>query len=295
MAKAGETRKLNNKLAREKSVRYNKAGLKMVLEEYIDTSNVIVRFEKDNTKVKTSWRQFKDGYVTNPNTPYTTSKQVSRLGTTNTNTDGLKMTVTAYRSSMDLDVTFDDNPDDDKKTVVTNRSWRDFINGNIKNSNFSREGNYLGRKVLCISGLWAEIIEYVNWKNLTVKYEENTVVKINSLSHFTEGKIIHPFFDPRSNNNFLRVGEYMVKGLAYIHDNKGEFYCYKGDDKDNIEIKNIDEMKADSKRFDIPSGIKAPDGNYYPSLKALCKKYGKALPTVTYRYNTGKSIEECLK
>ncbi len=290
MVKAGETRKLHNKLAREKSIRYNKAGLKMVLKEYTDTKHVVVEFD-DKTTVKTTYRRFNDGYVTHPKAPLSTNKKDSRMYTVGVNTDGLKMTVTGYRSSSDLDVTFDD----EEKTVVKNRCWRDFISGSIKNPNYSREEQYIGRRTLCITGIWAEIIGYTDNKHLTVRYEDDTEVEVSSMSHFTEGKIAHPFFNPMCKNNFLRIGEYTVTGLAYIYDNKGEFYCYKGENRNNIEIKNIDEMKKDSKRFDIPSGIKGPDGNYYPNIKALCKKYNKSLATVMYRYKTGKPIEECLK
>ena len=107
----GETKTKNN-------------GQTMTIVEFINYCHIIVEFnDKQKTRVKTSYREFKNGSVKNPN-------YIRHMGETAIATNGMKMTIIAYRNYTDMDIQFEDGE------IRKNVGYAPFKKGNIQNPHF---------------------------------------------------------------------------------------------------------------------------------------------------------------
>lgn len=97
------------------------------ITEYESSKKITVTFEKTGSTVTTSLKRFREGSIQDPDLDVTqlTQNRQKRLGRKTTAECGMEMTVTAYRSSNDIDVTFQDG------TKVEKRSYSEFRDGHI--------------------------------------------------------------------------------------------------------------------------------------------------------------------
>jgi hypothetical protein len=157
---------------------YSSKGEKMTIVAYRSCKDIDIKFE-DGTVVKNrTYQMFRTGQIENPNF------KKNRIGKTKVANNGQKMTIVAYRNSMDIDVQFEDN------TVVTNTRYSSFKSGKIANPNFNQQK--IGETAISNSGHLMTIIAYHNFNNIDIQFEDGTVVTNKHYGNFKNGRIAHP-------------------------------------------------------------------------------------------------------
>lgn len=108
----------------------------------------------------------------------------NHLGEISKASNGMWMTIVAYRSVKDLDVQFEDG------TIVYNKSYNRFKDGKIGYPNRVTCNKYrLGETRLMNCGLNATIIGYTSANDITVKFEDGTVKERVAYSKFKVGQV----------------------------------------------------------------------------------------------------------
>ena len=146
----------------------------MAIVEYNNAKDIMVEFE-DGAQTHTSYECFLLGKVHHPS-------KYNRLGETNINKKGQKMTIITYRSSTNIDVQFDDG------TIVRHKEYNAFKNGRIRNPN-----SKVGEKNNNFQGLEMTLIIYKNMKDITVQFENNYIVEHTTYKKFISGDIYNPY------------------------------------------------------------------------------------------------------
>ena len=138
--------------------------------------DIDVCFE-DGTVVKNRvYGEFTRGIITNPN-----KHRNKRIGETNTMSCGMKATIIEYRTTADIDVQFENGE------VKAHTSYGQFKTGNILPPN-----HHIGEIRLQHNGLYAEIVDYVRIRDLTIRFEDGFEVPHVAYDNFKTGYISHP-------------------------------------------------------------------------------------------------------
>lgn len=121
------------------------------------------------------------------------NKRDDRVGETNINNQGLKMTIIKYNKYEDIDVEFEDG------YIAKNKSYGSFKKGEIRNINFkyiTRKPlvNRIGETNINNQGENMTIVEYDNSNNITVEFENGERRKCDYKS-FKKGSLLHPSYD----------------------------------------------------------------------------------------------------
>lgn len=122
--------------------------------------------------------------------------KLKRIGKTSIATNGQKMTITDYNGNANLTIEFEDG------VVVYNKTYQQFVSGNIKNPNFEKR-KYIGLEFTMSNGQLATIIEWNGNRNVDIQFEDGTIVKNKTYQSIRQGKVKNP-------NNCLkhkRIGE----------------------------------------------------------------------------------------
>ena len=168
-------------LTRIGEVSYSTYGQKMTIIEYNGSMDLSVEFE-DGTVVKNkTYTFFKRGNIKNPN-----FKPFNRVGEKRKMNNGQIAEIINYKHNTDLDVKFEDG------TIVKNKNYGDFKKGEIKNPNFTLKEKRIGEISYSLYGQKMELIKYVDCKNVTVKFEDGTIVEGKPYDSFLRGKISNP-------------------------------------------------------------------------------------------------------
>lgn len=96
--------------------------------------------------------------------------KLKRIGKTSIATNGQKMTITDYNGNANLTIEFEDG------VVVYNKTYQQFVSGNIKNPNFEKR-KYIGLEFTMSNGQLATIIEWNGNRNVDIQFEDGTIVK----------------------------------------------------------------------------------------------------------------------
>lgn len=124
-----------------------------------------------------------------------------RIGETSIASNGQKMTIIEYRNCYDIAVQFEDG------TIVKHKSYYNFIKGHIQNPNkkyFKLLKDRTGETVKAKNGQLMTIIEYPNNRNITVQFEDGTIVKNCLYGNFKKGLILNPnstYYDKKKKEN----------------------------------------------------------------------------------------------
>lgn len=105
--------------------------------------------------------------------------------------NGQKATIINYKGSHNIDVQFEDG------TIVTNRRYYCFKNGNIKNPNFTctdilkkdMKKKRINETRIMNNGMRATIIAYRNSTDIDIQFEDGTIVTHTQYSSFKSGSI----------------------------------------------------------------------------------------------------------
>ncbi len=110
-----------------------------------------------------------------------TNKEQDRINETQAMNNGQKATIIAYRGSADIDVRFEDG------TIVSNKTYNSFKNGNIKNPN-----NHIDEVRQMHNGMKATIIAYRSSPDIDIQFEDGTIVYHKQYVSFLNGCIKNP-------------------------------------------------------------------------------------------------------
>lgn len=174
--------------------------------------------------------QYDDGEVKNVYYEFWKNRSkrypVTHLGETSIATDGSIIKCIAYRNFNDIDVQFDNGE------IREHTSYHAFSHGALK-----KPVSVIGEKNIASNGQEMEIIEYFDAKNITVKFEDGTIVTNVSIHHFREGKVLNP-------NSRLTGVSYNELLVAYYLKPFG-FCKMTGYDLEEIGIKGFNKMELD--------------------------------------------------
>lgn len=222
----------------------NTTGQLMTIKEYNGYNDVVVEFENGGI-AHTTYRSFKRGYVKNPLKTENTATYNAKKKYMNKVVPckaGGTMKCVDYVDNNNLTVEFEDGT-----RVVTNASQ--FKEGTVKNPNILKN-KYIGFETYSTCGLKMKCIKCDKTSEVVIEFEDETIVEHKTAKNLLNGKIPHPAFNSAGNAiQVFQAGDYIIKGLAYKNPltGEGEFYCYKKSSPDNIEIKNINEMRKEYK------------------------------------------------
>ena len=165
---------------------------------------------------------------------------------------GMKMFIIAYRNNDDIDIVFQDG------TIVCNQLYKDFVSGNIDNPNIGlvlKICNRIGEVVFAKNGQKMMIINYQNFYDADVLFEDGNIVKHVDCKRFKNGYVKNPnFFQNRIGETQTAKNGLEMKIIAY-HDSS------------NIDIEFEDGTVVKKKRYDhfVAGKIKHP--KYNPQRK----------------------------
>lgn len=171
------------KIDRIGEIKYNSQGLKMKICRYGNVHDIDVEFNDGYVAKNKHYIAFQKGNIENPN--YSKALVIDRTGETNYNNQGLKMTIVKCNNSHDIDVEFEDG------TIVRHKNYDKFKSGGIRNNNYCK---YLGEKSINNDGQKMTIVGGNTHRNLTVKFEDGTLVNNIDFKRFQEGRVSNPYF-----------------------------------------------------------------------------------------------------
>jgi hypothetical protein len=182
-------------------------GMKMTIIAYRGYTDIDVQFEDGTVVNSITSSQWSNG-----NIKYPINK---RIGETVIAKNGQKMILIAYRKATDIDVQFEDG------TIVTNKTYDCFKEGNIRNPNKIVYNKAMKKwinnsKLNINNGLKMTIIDYVSNTNISLLFETGYKVLIG-LEPYKKGTVKHPF--P------YQIDDIIMEKLEYLHNNIGNFYC----------------------------------------------------------------------
>ena len=196
---------LLNKRIGENNIAYN--GQKMTIIAYRGCRDIDIQFEDGTIVTNKNYKAFIIGKIKNPNLLLNI-----RIGETHIANNGQKMTIIAYRKSNDIDIQFEDG------TIVTNKSYKEFIDGVIKNPNYGISNIRIGETSISTKGMKMTIIDYRGCNDIDIQFEDGYIAKNKIYSAFRKGNIKHPF--P------YRFNDMLIRKPAYVQlDNIGNFIC----------------------------------------------------------------------
>lgn len=155
-------------------------GQTMEIIEYFNNKNITVKIIEDGTIIKNKrLDHFLNGNIENPNFVKGKIKKNNLekfIGMTNIADCGMEMTIIAYDTSRHVIVQFKDGTI--KKTDLSH-----FKAGRVGNPNISRQDikrtkcgqKYIGLEYITTDGFKAKVIEYFDYNNVTIQYEDTSI------------------------------------------------------------------------------------------------------------------------
>ena len=171
--------------------RTSSCGMTMTLIDIRNRSDVDVEFD-DGTRVQhRKYVEFDRGLIAHPEA--CKYREQGMLGEEAVSLCGLKMKIVGYRSSKDIDVSFEDG------TIIEHRALSNFRNGKIdhptRSSQIRRDAlakRFLGKKSISKSGFPMTIVGYRNNDDIDIEFGDGVVLKHEQKSLFAKGEIRHP-------------------------------------------------------------------------------------------------------
>ena len=186
---AAKKAKLRNSELRkgEKSVSKS-TGLSMTITEYRSNTDIDVLFENGVLKKHIRYNNFVNGHVS----PYSETKESiasRRVGMTCKANDGTVVTLIRYRNATDIDVRFEDGSE---KSHVTMAAFRDGVLCNPKISKVGSWKELIGTTVRSNCGLDMTLIGGSTSHDITVRFEDGTILEHRMIRYFKNRSIMHP-------------------------------------------------------------------------------------------------------
>ena len=186
-------------------------GMYAEIIQYNNSLDITVRFDDGAISAHKSYGCFIRGTIAYPNKSYKSSSQrkptemtvqPNRTGERQMMNCGLWAEIIKYNNSHDITVQFDDG------TIVEHKLYRSFQYGAIGHPNILHQSyakrkapdktKHIGERRIMNCGEEAEIIEYNNNNDITVRFMDSAIVSHKKYCHFCHGGIAHPNIDPHS-------------------------------------------------------------------------------------------------
>lgn len=168
--------------------RMQKCGQAATIIDYTGALNITVRFEDGTVVKKKQYGNFLKGTIGNPSVvgsrTYARVNGVSRIGESVMQKCGQKATIVEYKDYHNIAICFEDG------TVVQGRSYKVFLKGEIYNP--CLYGERIGESRMQRCGQMATIVECPNSRNITVKFDDGTLVSGLQYNNFLKGVIGNP-------------------------------------------------------------------------------------------------------
>jgi hypothetical protein len=162
-------------------------GQTMTIIGYRGSADIDVQFSDGTIVEHRTISAFNKGTIRNPNSKVNSLKFVTnKIGETSKTTNGQLMTIVGYRNSQDIDIQFSDG------TVVYNKIYHNFVKGKVINPNDTYSAKRIGETSKATNGQLMTIIEYNNAENITIQFDDGTIVKHRSYRRFKDGRIKNP-------------------------------------------------------------------------------------------------------
>lgn len=158
-------------------------GQKLTLIAWHNKNDIDAQFEDGYIKYKIKYHNFKRGNVKNPN--LLAHLKNNKIGEVGYSTKGQKMTIIGWNTSKDITVQFEDG------TIVEHKTYIDFKSGKIKNPNYFKS-IHLGETLIAKNGQKMTIIEYKGCSDITVQFEDGTIVKHVKYGMFKSRDVKNP-------------------------------------------------------------------------------------------------------
>ena len=174
----------------------NTMGQQMRIIAYNNSTDITVEFETGEIREHAAYASFCDGTLRpTPRRAKYTAEEV--LNQTNTAKTGQKMTVTGFRRSYDIDVTFEDG------AVVYGVCYADFLRGTIKHPSSSRptartaktekeKQERINRTYITKEGYTVSIVEYINSNCITIRFEDGVEKEGVKYRDLVAGNVMKP-------------------------------------------------------------------------------------------------------
>lgn len=199
-------------------------GEQIELVEYNSYNDITIKFPDGYTMSKVLYNKFKENKVSRYKRSELQHKE--RLGITNLMNNGLQATIITYRSSKNIDVEFEDG------IVIKNVYWHNFVKGRVRHPDYMHKLNIkiIGQIKQNNYGNTLEIIEYFGVRDVTVKFEDDTILKHVSYCNFLAGNIKHPKDDSKN----ARLGEIRTANNGL----KMEIIAYRSYEDIDVKFEN---------------------------------------------------------
>lgn len=178
-------------------------GKLMTIIKYRCAQDLDVQFEDGVIVRHRAYSRFRKGQIAHPNMPQLHPNQTKYpVGEQRVNKDGEIVTIIKRHPNCRIDVKFDNGE------IRENVSIESFLKGNILSTNkYMRER--IGTTVKAKNGLKMTVKEYNNFNDITVQFEDGTIVKHRRWQSFVRGYIGHPTIKShkQGRNRKTRVGD----------------------------------------------------------------------------------------
>lgn len=304
-------------------------GIIATIIYYENNKDLTIKWEDDNSiqKIK-SYAHFKDGKIAKTSdTP--NAKKNKRIGETIKQNCGLNATIIEYFNSHNITIKFEDDE------IFKKKYYSDFKKGlikhpNLKNSDYAKkklsndELNYfskkqgevkrkkhkdinINKKIKNKNGQMMEIIEYHSYDNISVKFDDGTIVHNQRLDQFRERRIVNPNNKIPSGTSFNEFTMlFYLRKLNFEHFNPGtlkdiglEKYSIDAYNKDlKIAIEYDGEVHSFRRNTDIKKDLKCKELGI-TLIRIREKMEESSENAICYKLNNqkhfSKEFEECLK
>ncbi len=179
-------------------------------------------------------------------------EEYSIIGEKSISNAGDTMKIIAFRNHKDIDIEFEDG------TIVEHKAYSAFKKGQIGNPNHYKKERK-GQKRRMNNGMSCTIIDYMDSQNITVMFEDGTVISDRQYSNFVLGNISHPKISSQSIQAKRQVKQFALKRIGQTATHK-----------------NGKKMKIIAYRKAIDIDILFEDGRIINTTYAYFKKYAIA-------------------
>lgn len=147
-------------------------------------------------------------------------KEFNIIGEKNISNQEELMTIISFHNHKNIDIQFEDG------TIVKNKTYSAFKKGEIGNPNHYRNER-MGLKKQMNNGMSCIITDYIDAQNITVTFEDGSVVSNRNYSDFALGCISHPNISPQSIQGEKQIRQFASKRI-------GQTATYKNGEKMKI-------------------------------------------------------------
>lgn len=175
-----------------------KCGQKAKLIAYRGVKDIDIEFEDGSVREGVKYYHFKKGNVSP--TPREDSQQL-HLNKEELMHCGEKAKIIAYRSSMDIDIQFEDG-------TIVNTQYGAFIRGMVqKDKKKHHDESRIGEQLKAKNGQIMTVVAYRTSNDMDIQFEDGTIVKHISYRRFKSGCVRNPSSPKYPTAKLERIGE----------------------------------------------------------------------------------------